>query len=338
MVIATTLLACVLLLSLAGHPIPARQNEPSPSPQANYTATVEVVRVPVVVVDEQGSFIDGLRRKDFTIWEGGDLQRVEYFLSEHDPTSVVILLDASSAMAPFAQHVREAVGALAADLRGEDELSLVEFEERAEILSPLSMDHARLLAVVEGYRPLDTPGRALSDAVALGLSILENAAYEKRALLVLCSGADTSSRIDRSTVMRAAQRSGVSINVVLLAEGISRRHSLLARRRSAAPGAALSAMPVAGKNGPPAAQSQAVEELAHFSGGVLAVRPGIEERFGGVGGWLEKACVDICRYLNHQYVLHYMPQNPPSRGVWREIKVRLRVPYKEVRSRSGYVR
>jgi hypothetical protein len=269
-----------------------------------FSASIEMVRVPVVVTDIEGAFITGLDRRNFLVLDGPAVQPIEHFVSDNEPTSVGILLDASAEMAPFADLVRVAAQKLADELKEADELFLISAGASAQLLSPPSKDRGLLQSAVARFLPGDVSDRAFYDAIALALSELDHSSFDKRALILFTTGDESASRVDATDLMKAAQRLGVAIHLVHLST-----------------------------TGAPA-----VEDLVRLSGGLIARRPGIEDRYGGIGVWLDLAIADICRYVNNQYLLHYTPLSPPPPGMWRRIRVKVDVPFEEVRARSGYVR
>lgn len=67
------------VLSLVVAPPATPQTSSAQSPQANFPAKVEVVKVDAVVTDKEGNPIEGLTRDDFTIEEDGQPQSIESF-------------------------------------------------------------------------------------------------------------------------------------------------------------------------------------------------------------------------------------------------------------------
>ena len=269
-----------------------------------YTASIEMVRVPVVVTDLEGTFITGLDRRNFLVQDGPAVQPVEHFVSDSEPTSVGIVLDASADMVPFAAVVRGATEQIADELAESDELFLIGAGANPELLSSMSMERAPVRVALSRYSPGETKVGALYDAVALALSELDHSSYDKRALIVFTSGDDSTSRVDVTDLKKAAQRLGVAIHAIQMSKRDAPRF----------------------------------RELVRVSGGLIARRPGIEDRYGGIAVWVGLAISDICRYVNNQYLLHYTPLSPPPPGMWRRIRVKVDVPFEEVRARSGYVR
>ena len=63
-----------------------------------FRSGVELVNVTATVTDDNGRFVSGLRKDDFTVYDDGARQEVTYFSNERVPVSLGILLDASGSM------------------------------------------------------------------------------------------------------------------------------------------------------------------------------------------------------------------------------------------------
>jgi len=158
--------------------------------------------------------------------------------------------------------------------------------------------------------------RALFDAIELGLQTLARSAFDKRTLILVGDGVDTSSNVGELTLQQDIHRAGVTIHAIGLADGSTRGRPNPSRVN----------------------RVQTIPEIALFTGGLVAQRPRDAARFGGLTSWLEAAGTDISTYVKNQYLLHYSPANPPRPGTWRAIRVQVNVDCEIVRARSGYIR
>ena len=302
----------------AGRPAAAQQHNAEQRVTARgggFSAAVEMIRVPVVVIDDEGAFIRNLGKSNFTVQDGGTSHPVDHFVSDAEPVSVGIIVDASASMAPYTDDVRASVMRAVNNLRRDDELFLLSYGATAETLSPRSSDKSAFARALSGYAPKGND-RALFDAVELGLATLQNATYDKRSLILVGVGADTSSSTGELALQRDIRRAGVTIHAIILADRVDPSRADPTRVN----------------------RVQTIPEIVRFTGGMVAQRPRNAKRFGGIDGWIEVAGIDISTYVKHQYVLHYVPMNPPRPGTWRSIRVVLDVDYKQVRARSGYIR
>jgi VWFA-related protein len=304
-------------------PLPQQGARQSPDGTADliarsggFSASVEMVRVPVIVVDKGGAFVENLEPTAFAVRDGGKRHAVDHFVSDAEPVSVGILLDASSAMRDYEDDVLQAVARIANNLRADDELFLVAYGPSVAMLQEPTSNKGAVVAAMSDYASWDGADRALYDALDRGLSALESSRYDKRSLIVIGAGGDTASALGEVTVQQHIHRTGVTIHAISLAPRSARVVNSPSRVN----------------------RLQTLPEMVEFTGGLLARRPELTGRYGGTAGWLAAAGNDISTYVKHQYLLHYAPQSPPRPGTWREIRVVVAGEHKEIRARSGYVR
>lgn len=290
-----------------------------------FTASVEMVRVPVIVVDDDGAFVTDLAAGDFAVRDGRHDHPVDHFVSDAEPVVVGILVDASAEMRPWGDDARVAVEHIAANLRPDDELFLLAYGAEVAVLHEPTRDKSGIAAAMGGYATQDGDGRALYDAIEEGLSTLSRSPIDKRSLIIIGGGGDTASDMGELAVRELISRSGVTIHAIAMA---TRRTS---PRR--APGA--SARMVAARR---VGRLRTLPEIASYTAGLIARRPRLAATYRSVADWPAAAGTDVSAYLKHQYLLHYAPQNPPRPGTWRAIRVEVAGKHREIRARSGYTR
>lgn len=283
---------------------------------SHFVMDVEIVRIPVIVTGEHGGFMRGLQAEEFSVMEGGAAaQPIYQMIADDEPTSLGILVDGSSAVAENIDTMRSLLASLLASLRPQDEAFVVRYDDTAAFLSDFraAADYApgAFADFAAGGR------RALYDAVALGLIRMRAARNDKKSLVVVAAGDDLGSRVTQDALRLAAQREGVAIHLLMLASGLDRWR----------PGTDAGAAP-----------TYFLQQLSHQTGGLVALRPAIDERYGGLSGWLELAVGDLAAYIKNQYLLLFESYDPPPHGEWRSLAVRVSRLHDTVRARSGYVR
>lgn len=281
-----------------------------------FTASVEMVRVPVIVVDDDGSFVQNLTRDDFAVHDGRRDHSVDHFISDAEPVIVGVLVDASVEMRALSDDVRIAVERIAHNLRPDDELFLISYGADVAMLHGPTADKESLVRAMGGYTIGDAADRALYDAIGSGLSALQVSPIEKRSLIVIGAGGDTASELGELSARQLISLAGVTIHAIAMAPQSART------------------MPVAAQIG----RLRTLSEIAAFTAGFVARRPRLAARYGGASGWSAAAGTDLSTYLKHQYLLHYAPQDPPRPGTWRSIRVNVAGKHREIRARSGYTR
>src|SRR5579863_1036858 len=100
-------------------------------PQDTLQVKVSLVNVGVRVTDSKGRNITGLKAQDFTVFDDGTAQKIEFFSSEEQPVTMGILLDHSFSMAANAKldRAKEAAQALVRATRTGSEYFYVQFDE-----------------------------------------------------------------------------------------------------------------------------------------------------------------------------------------------------------------
>lgn len=147
--LASAFLAFPASVLAAGADLPAPA--PGAPPAGAMREYVQVVDRPflrvgltVTVTDRQGRAVRGLARGDFRVLEDGAEVAIEDFGVEGDrrdrPLSVAVLLDLSQSMGSQVKKVKEAAGALLAELRPGDEIMVAKFNEQMTVLQTFTGD------------------------------------------------------------------------------------------------------------------------------------------------------------------------------------------------------
>ena len=85
-------------------------------------------------------FVGGLRKEDFSIFQGGVKQNITEFIEEDSPVSVVLLLDVSGSMQSDINLIKAVVTESLRLLKREDEVSLVTFADKPEVVLKFTKD------------------------------------------------------------------------------------------------------------------------------------------------------------------------------------------------------
>jgi len=136
---------------------------------------------------------------------------------------LVVLLDLSASMgAPGRQGeslaaARRAVERLA-ELRRDDRLALVAFGGKAAVLSPLTGDHATLLALASGLAPATFGSEtAIGDALAVAVEQLRHTGRGSGGIVLVSDGESNAGALDPLTAAEVAADRGISVSAVAVA-------------------------------------------------------------------------------------------------------------------------
>ncbi len=151
-----------------------------------------LVTLPVTVLDRDGRFIAGLNKADFNIFEDGVQQKVEYFAALEQPFTVVLLIDVSNSTAFKIEEIQSAAIAFVNQLRQDDRVMVISFDERVHILSQPTNNRAALRNAI--LRLEFGGGTSLFEAVDHAINQELNKIQGRKAVVLFTDGVDTTSR------------------------------------------------------------------------------------------------------------------------------------------------
>jgi Ca-activated chloride channel homolog len=172
---------------------------------------VNLVELPVSVVDAAGVAITDLQQGDFRVMEDGKPQKITSFgFSSNLPISVGILVDHSGSMKPRLDGARKAAIAFFEDiLTPKDRAFFGAFAWDPSSISPFVSNVQSLRSQVISM-PEAEGGTALYDAIVSGLYRFRTVTGS-RALIMVSDGEDTVSRLTYDDMLRYVRASRVPI-------------------------------------------------------------------------------------------------------------------------------
>ena len=103
-----------------------------------------LVTIPVTVLDRDGRFISALRKEDFRIFEDGTEHQVAYFATTEEPFTVALVIDTSSSTRFKLEDIQDAALAFLDQLRPDDRVIIVSFDDSVRVLSEATSALPRL--------------------------------------------------------------------------------------------------------------------------------------------------------------------------------------------------
>lgn len=293
-----------------------------------------LITIPVSVYDRNGLYIANLRQPDFKIFEDGIEQEIAYFGTTDKPFTVILLIDMSSSTAYKIEEIQAAAIAFVEQLKPEDSVMVVQFDERVSVLAETTKDRQKIHKAIR--RTGFGGGTSLYDAVDLSLGKRFDKIEGRKAIVLFTDGVDTTSRrAGYESTVRDAEEADAMIfpiyyNTFLSARGIGTGGVM-----STPP--TLGVPPILGGGQGTGLSSEEyvrgrlyLTELASATGGRV-FRP--ESTPGG----LTAAFEGIAEELRRQYVIGYYPQEEGEAGQRKQIKVRVNRPKLVIRSRDSYI-
>ena len=290
------------------------QDEPKQKKDDTFTipVAVELVQLPVSVLDKNGQMIDNLTQDQFQVFENNTLQKIGLFKHEDIPLSLGLVIDNSGSMRNKRERVNTAALAFARESNPDDETFIVNFDDSAYLEQEFTSSIGDLIDALDN---IDTRGEtAFNDAVYLSLDHVMEGKRDKKALLVISDGEDNVSKYGFNKIVEHVKEAkDVTIYAIGLLEENDQRGGLF-------------------KKPPSKKAKESLTQLAEMTGGQAYFPKSIDE--------VEELCQRIAHDLRNQYTIGYTPSNGNPDGSWREIKVKVNppksVPKVTVRTKEGY--
>ncbi len=257
---------------------------------------VDVVQVTATVTDGDGGFVRGLPQRAFRVFEDDVPQSISHFARENIPLEVVVAIDVSSSMRESMRAVKRAVRAFLSQLRPEDQVTLVAFNDNVFTLARREARPEVRLKAVDRLAPWG--GTALHDVIVKSIGLLGQK-LGRRAVVVFTDGDDQSSQVPVEAVERAVEASDATLYLI----GLGRATRLTS----------LKAI---------------LDRLAEISGGRAMHTDDLAT--------LSVIFDQIIDELSNQYLLIYPPANSVRDDTWRRITVELEGSPYRLRARRGY--
>lgn len=294
----------MLLLGAALAATTGSQQTSENEPSQGYTlrTTSRLVLLDVSVKDSKGGFVSGLTQDQFKVYEDGKPQVISQFSNSDVPVTVGIVVDESGSMRPKRPEVLTAALAFIHESNPQDEMFVVNFNERARRglpdLVPFSDNISQLRAALwQG----DPEGRtALYEAIELAMRQLQLGRRAKQALVVISDGGDNVSKRTLPEVMHDLLNSLATVYTI----GIFDQDD-------------------------PERNPRVLERLAHISGGAVYFPEQLDQ--------IIPICRQIAKDIRTRYTIGYIPAAEGKAA--RHIKVVAAAPGHEnlvVRTRTSY--
>jgi Ca-activated chloride channel family protein len=305
-----------------------------------FRSGVELINVTATVTDDDGRFVSGLRKEDFTVFEDGERQEVTHFSNDRVPVSLGIVLDTSGSMTPDKMSAaRSAIDRFIYDLLGkDDELFFLEFASRPDLVQEWTTDRRAISRAVARVSP--SGGTAMYDAIADALPLAGIGRHPKKALLVISDGNDTNSSLSVGELRQLIRESevlvyalGVDGTAVTVRTGPTIQLPIPMPFPIPRRGPQRRLPPIIGGGGSRVQTAErvnadALRQITDDTGG----RTEIVRGFGD----LDSATARIADELSKQYYLGYVSPGKKD-GRWHAIRVEVKDRRLAVRARRGYI-
>src|SRR5689334_20992644 len=153
---------------------------------------VALVNVVATITDDKGRYVSDLTADDLIVEEDGKPQTIAHFSQSNDlPVSMGIVLDTSGSMERKIGTATTAVERFIRTVHRDDDIFLMTFSNRPDVLQDFTDDRDKLARALR--RVVVGGGTALYDALDLSLRKVKHGIQDKKAILLLTDGEDTTS-------------------------------------------------------------------------------------------------------------------------------------------------
>ena len=253
---------------------------------------VDLVLVPVTVVDSMSRPVIDLPQQNFCLLESGVPQQIRYFSHEDGPISVALVLDFSGSMRDKIEFVHQAVDEFFQNANPDDDYYVITVSDKPTLIADASQSTNTILARLATVEPKGMT--SLYDSIYLGVNKLRSSRYKRRAMVIVSDGGDNHSRYTLKEIKSVLAESDIltySIGIfddipIPLFKSIEERWG-----------------------------RKWLDEVTRVSGG-RNISADDRRQIPQIAGL-------ISREMRSQYVLGYRPTDSHKDGKWRKISVKL---------------
>ena len=310
-----------------------------------------LVTIPVSVMDRDGRYVPNLQKDEFRIWEDGVEQEVAFFQSVDKPFSVVLMMDTSPSTAFRLEDIQDAAISFINQLRPDDRVMVVSFNDNIKVLSDFTTDREKLRRAIQRTKTDD--GTRLYDAVDMVINQQLSRIQGRKAIVLFTDGVDTTSRRAsyESNVMDAQELDALIYPVQYDTSRDMNVMTYPMPRPDDVWGQILGGIFGGGGGHRGGGRRGGGGGYPHPSGGTMRgdyelADHYLQELANSTGGRdyqadsvqnMSSAFANVAEELRRQYSIGYYPKRPPQPGQRRQIKVRARQPNLAVRARDSYI-
>ncbi len=257
---------------------------------------VDVIQMAVVVTDDHGRFVPGLKQRDFQVSEDGVPQKISSFSDERTPLEMVTAIDVSGSVTEALPGMKTAATRFLGGLAATDQATVLGFNDSIYTLARRSTDQMIRERAIGRLRAWG--GTALYDAIVHSIDVLGRQTG-RRAIVLFTDGEDQNSHAPMGTAIAQVEASDAMIYVVGQGRAVHSKDL-----------------------------QKLLQRIATTSGG--------RSFFSGTPEKLDEAFAEILDDLHHQYLISYPAPDDQRDGKWHSITVKAGAGKYKVRARSGY--
>jgi hypothetical protein len=146
-----------------------------------------LVTVPVIATDANGTYVADLRQEEFALMEDGVAQQIAFFGKVSLPFHVVLMLDTSSSTQDKLRLIQQAAYTFVQQLQPADRVKVISFDDQVRDLNEFTNNRETLRVAINGTR--SGSGTKVYDAMELALNTIRRI-QGRKAIVIFTDGMD----------------------------------------------------------------------------------------------------------------------------------------------------
>jgi VWFA-related protein len=290
----------------------SKEDPDRPQGRTAISVAVDLVSLQVLVTDQSGNVITGLKPENFTIYEDNVKQDVANFSPIDANITVVALVEYSNNVSRFLYEIWNALYYFSKSLRKEDWVAVMGYDMHTTILCDFTQDRQELQGALQRFMYPAYHESNLSDAVIEAIDRTQEI-EGKTAIVLISTGLDTFSRHTYDDALKKCKEANASIYAI----GLGQRYRILAE--------------ASGRMGSEASLDLAMADnrlrsFADLTGG-SAYFPRMETELPAIFS-------NISDLLRNQYSIAYASSNKKKDGKFRKIRVDVNADLKDAKGKA----
>jgi VWFA-related protein len=282
---------------------------PEGMPDFSLSVNVPNVQVPVLVTTKDGTFVPGLGKDNFKVFEDGVPQNISSFKAVSDaPITAVLLVEFASNYYAFQYDALNASYTFASMLKPDDWIAVITYDMKPTILADFTQDKRQVYGALNQLRIPGFSETNLFDALYDTLDRIDRIEGRKYVILI-ANGVDTFSKLNYDQILKKVKNTP-NVTIFTVSTGEALRLWMEARYGSTSRFGEANLTFLQADN--------EMNTFAKMTGGKW-YKPRFE-------GELPEIFHDIATQIRNQYVITYKPTNTKQDGTYRKLKVELQAP------------
>jgi len=317
---------------------PASPNANQPPAAPPIQVQVNEVIVPVTVTDDKGRFVSDLEQKDFSVFDEGKEQQIQFFTRERSqPVVVGFLIDLSNSSRLHWKNYQDAAVELVQNLIPGDNPKfsgyLIGYSNSADLLIDTGTDPEPMVQKLQKLKP--SGGAALYDSIYMACTsrkLIQGEPIEPRRILVIIGdGHDNASKKTLDEALEIAQRNLVTIyGVSTTAFGFGSESEKDLTRLAEETGGRVE-YPLEGVYKDVAGYLSTPSDEGNY-----ALKVGTGQYAAELANGMYRAVEAVVGEVTTQYIIRYIPNATDAKRQFRNIDVKVNLANVKVRARKGY--